>query len=523
MATPPREFLSSAPHGAPSMSDPDARRAFPLWPLGRTIVVVAALVPVAIYLYVAVRRLGYPFELQWLEGGEVEIVNRVVHGQAIYVAPSLHYVPYPYPPLFIWVSAAFAKVLGVGFLAPRLVSFLASLGVLALLWQLVRRETGDAVSGLVAAGLFAATYQASGAYFDLARVDSLFLVLLLGAVAVARRGQTWQAGAVIGLLVFLSFFSKQTALIAALPLLAYLVVFRRRVGVAACLALGVLLLISTVALDHASHGWYDYYVFEELPSQGINAHAIESFIPKSLLRPTGWAVALGLAGLAVALWARRGRRVAANEDTSPRWLFWIAVGAGLVGASWLSLVHAGGSSDVLMPAYAAVAIFAGLGYHELIRRETPYRALLGTLLAVVIAVQVVHLDRGSFHEIPSAASTAAGHRFIALVSSLPGQVIVADHPWYDTMAGKSSWAQSEAVHDVLRSGSAAARRDLESSIESTLASPSVTTVFADNRGDTIGPGFERYFQLGPPVFTCARCFFPVTDVPRRPSLRYDRR
>ena len=139
-------------------------------------------------------------------------------------------------------------------------------------------------------------------------------------------------------------------------------------GLAACLTLGALLVVSTVVLDHASHGWYDYYVFEELPSQGINAHAIESFIPKSLLRPTGWAVGLGLVGLASGCSdgdAAAGRR----EDASPSWPFWIAVGAGLVGASWLSLVHAGGSSDVLMPAYAAVAIFAGLGYHELIRTD----------------------------------------------------------------------------------------------------------------------------------------------------------
>ena len=523
MATSSRKLLSTAPQGVMSTSNQDARRAFPLWRVSRMVVVVAALAPIAIYVYVAVRRLDYPFELEWLEGGEVEIVNRVVHGQAIYVAPSLHYVPYPYPPFFIWVSAAFAKVLGVGFLAPRLVSFLASLGVLALLWQLVRRETGDIVSGLVAAGLFAATYQTSGAYFDLARVDSLFLVLLLAAVAVARRGQTWQAGGLIGVLLFLSFFSKQTALIAALPLLVYLVAFRRRVGIAACLTLGALLGVSTLALDHASHGWYDYYVFEELPSQGINAHAIESFVPKSLFRPAGWAVVLGLVGLAVGLFARRGGRVAVLEDTAPNWPFWIAVGAGLVGASWLSLVHAGGSSDVLMPAYAAVAAFAGLAYHELTRSPSRYRALLGTTLAIVIAVQVAQLARGSLHEIPSAASTEAGHRFIALVSSLPGQVIVADHPWYDTMAGKSSWAQSEAVHDVLRSSSAAARRDLEASIDATLASPSVTAVFVDDRGDTIGPGFERNFQLGPPVFTCTRCFFPVTDVPRRPYLRYDRR
>jgi 4-amino-4-deoxy-L-arabinose transferase-like glycosyltransferase len=497
---------------------------------GRIVVVVAAVAPVAVYVYVALRRLGYPFELEWLEGGEVEIVSRVVHGQAIYVAPTLHYVPYPYPPLFIWVSAAFAKLFGVGFLAPRLVSFLGSLGVLALLWDVVRRETGDAVAGLVAAGVFAATYQASGAYFDLARVDSLFLVLLLAAIAVARRARTWRGGALVGSLLFLSFFTKQTALIAAAPLLVYLVVSRRRVGLSGAATLAVLLVVSTAALDHSTHGWYDYYVFEELPTQGINVHAIETFIPKSLLRPTGWVVAVGLLGLVAAWRARRadaGAGAGAGADgrvpTPTRWAFWLFAAGGLVAASWLSLVHAGGSSDVLMPAYAAVAILAGLGYDALIRSDPKYRALLGALLAVVITVQVVQLDRGSLHELPSGASTAAGHRFVALVASRPGQVIVADHPWYDTMAGKRSWAQSEAVHDVLRSGPGPARRDLLASIRATLASPSVTTVFGDDPGDTIGPGFADNFRLGPPVFSCARCFFPVTDVPRRPYLRYDRR
>ena len=212
-----------------------------------------------------------------------------------------------------------------------------------------------------------------------------------------------------------------------------------------------------------------------------------------------------------------------DEDTSPNWSFWIAVGAGLVGASWLSLVHAGGSSDVLMPAYAAVAIFAGLGYDALIRSdpEVPGTAR-GHPRGCDRRPGGPTRPRQPPRD-PIRGQRGRGHRFIALVSSLPGQVIVADHPWYDTMAGKPSWAQSEAVHDVLRSGPGPARRDLLASIEATLASPSVTTVFGDDQGDTIGPGFARYFQLGPPVFTCTRCFFPVTDVPRRPYLRYDRR
>ena len=92
--------------------------------------VVVALVPIAVYLYVALRQLGYPYELEWMEGGSVEIVGRVLHGQALYVAPSLHYVPYTYPPLYFWVSALVAKMTGLSFLPLRLVSFVSSLGCL---------------------------------------------------------------------------------------------------------------------------------------------------------------------------------------------------------------------------------------------------------------------------------------------------------------------------------------------------------------------------------------------------------
>ena len=114
MATSSRELLS-APSDTIGPRE-GGRVTASLWNASRVVVVVAAIAPIAIYLFVALRRIGYPFELEWLEGGEVEIVNRVVHGQGIYVAPSLHYVPYPYPPLVIWISAVFAKVFGVGFL-----------------------------------------------------------------------------------------------------------------------------------------------------------------------------------------------------------------------------------------------------------------------------------------------------------------------------------------------------------------------------------------------------------------------
>ena len=217
--------------------------------LVRVAVAAAAIVPIGLYLFVALRRIGYPFELEWLEGGAVEIVQRVVHGQGIYVRPSLHFVSYPYPPLYFWVSAAVAKVIGVGFLPLRLVSLLSSVGCFAVLFHVVRRETGDPVAGIVSAGLFAATYDVSNAWFDVGRVDSLFLLLLLATVAVARRAVTAPDGALVGALLFLSFFTKQTALLAGMPMLLYLVVARRRAGAVALATLALLVGFSTAVLD----------------------------------------------------------------------------------------------------------------------------------------------------------------------------------------------------------------------------------------------------------------------------------
>src|SRR5207302_2694739 len=135
-----------------------------------------ALLPVGAYLWVALHRLGYPFELEWLEGGAVGIVQRAAAGHGLYVQPSLHYVPWPYPPMYFWTSAAVAHVTGVGFLALRLVSFTASLATFVVIYILVRSGTSDRVAGVCAVGLYAATFRLSGAWLDLGRVDSLFLL-----------------------------------------------------------------------------------------------------------------------------------------------------------------------------------------------------------------------------------------------------------------------------------------------------------------------------------------------------------
>src|SRR5829696_279318 len=102
--------------------------------IARAGVVAAAVAFVLLYLTLALIRLRYPFELEWMEGAMVDQVQRVVEGRPMYVAPTLDFVPFLYPPVYFWASAAVAMVTGVGFVALRLVSLVASLTVLVLIY-----------------------------------------------------------------------------------------------------------------------------------------------------------------------------------------------------------------------------------------------------------------------------------------------------------------------------------------------------------------------------------------------------
>ena len=146
-----------------------------------TLLAVATLY-VAVYLILVFFRIQYPFELEWMEGGSVHQVIRILSGQKLYVSPSLEFVPFVYTPLYFYISASISRIIGAGFVPLRLVSFISSLGCFFIIFLFVKRETKSNFFGILAASLFSATFRRSGAFFDIARVDSLFLFFLLTAL-----------------------------------------------------------------------------------------------------------------------------------------------------------------------------------------------------------------------------------------------------------------------------------------------------------------------------------------------------
>lgn len=482
-----------------------------------------AVLPVLGYVVVALQRIGYPYELTYFEGSTVEVTARVAAGQPLYGPPSTSFTPWPYPPLYFWVTGAVARLFGVNLLSLRLVSFTASLAVLVLLALVVRKVGGSTVSGLVAAGVYAATYRVSGAWADTARVDSLLLALLLGAVFVGVGAQTWRQGAAVGSLFFLAFLTKQTALLVAAPPLLWMLFRRRTAGVAACAVLGGGVALSTGIGLLVTDGWYWRQVVTQLLGQALAPGWLWDFWLRDLLLPFAITV-LTVVVTVLVLRRRRGRPAASGRPRNGSYADTetASVGAvvvGLVLASWVARLHEGGYANVAMPAHAGLAVVVGLLLARAL--SAPWcTTVLTVVFAVALAVQSGLMTLWQLDVVPSAADRVAGDRFVSELRALPGVVLVPTHPYYLRLADRPTHASAIAIHDLLRSngGRAAVGEELPWDLDG------VSAVVLDNLDDArlFGDRLSRDFTLVTTTFVPPGVFLPVTDLPTHPTLLYVR-
>jgi len=397
------------------------------------------------YLVVALARIGYPFELEWMEGAVANHVQRILHGQPLYVRPSLDFVPFVYAPLYFYVSAGLAKVIGLSLLPLRLVSFLSSLACFAIIYAFVQRETGSRFYGLVAAALFAATFRAAGGWFDIARPDTLMLAFLLAGLYLARFEMSVLALATAGLLFALAFHTKQTALFIALPVAAGLMAMRGLRSLAFIGTFGLLGLGAVPVLNATYHGWYNYYVFFLPAHKPLVKSVLWEFWIGDLLRVMPVACGLAVAWLS---WRRAGLGWTAR-------FFYVLALAGMVAAAWSGRLHYGGYLNALLPAYAGLAVLAVLGAWTLARpreRSGPRNAGAAAAVYVACLVQFGLLWYNPAAQIPSREDVRAGRELVAMLAGYPGEILVPQHGYLAELAGKRSFAHQMAIYDVLLAG-----------------------------------------------------------------------
>jgi hypothetical protein len=128
-------------------------------------------------------RVVYRYDLDFDEDSILMESLRVAQGQPVYIAPNAVFNPHVYMPLFFWLGAAVIKVTGTSLPPLRAISVAATLATAALIYLVARRESGRRWLGLVCAGLFLGGYRINGFWYDVVRVDALFVALLVGGLA----------------------------------------------------------------------------------------------------------------------------------------------------------------------------------------------------------------------------------------------------------------------------------------------------------------------------------------------------
>ena len=399
-----------------------------LWLKRLLLVISAAYVGLLLVLFAL--RIGHPHTLEWQEGAMLDQSLRIVRGLPLYVAPSIEFVPQLYSPLYFYLGAGLVGLSAESFVPLRLLSILATLGTMGLLFVFARRETGGLLAPVLAVGFFAASYRLSAAWFDVARVDMLFVFFAFAGTVLAWRCRTIGVALAAGLLFWLAFLTKQQGFAFALAMgISLVMVGRARLALVVVGSFGLLAATSTALLDAATEGWSTWYVFEMAGGHEFFWPMLIGFWTSDLLMPMAPACAVAVALLIDRLRALRSGDPERGSDFWP-WLMFLGT---CVATSWFSRLHWGGAQNVVIPAYLAIALAWGVGLSEWLRAPEPRATLIG----VVAVLQLGWLFYDPRPLVPSDRDVNAGDMLVERISELDGEVWVSWHGFIPEARGEA--------------------------------------------------------------------------------------
>jgi len=456
---------------------------------------IAALV----FGWCVVQRFAHPFELEWMEGGSLQHLLRVADGLPLYAAPTLEFVPFPYPPLYYYAALPFAHGLGFELSALRAVSVLSTVATAGLLFGLIRFETRRLSPAVAGAGLYLATYLESGAYMDVARLDAVYFALVLAAVLVLRVRDDTSGWVVVGLLAAAATLTKQTAPAIFAPLILW--AFAREKGaVRAASIVGVA--VFAVALgawiwSRGDNSAFFEYVLAAQAGHEIRWWMVPAFFGVDLFYTLPVVTLVGLWGL----WRHADRSTA---------LFYVALFTGVVAACIVPRVKVGGALNNLIPLHATAIALGCVAWGAWSNARGADSRFERMAIAALLA-QFLWLGFDPRIAPPKAGDAEAGARFVEQLRRVDGEVLMPAHGYLAGLAGKSVFAHQMPIDDIEDSGlerAASLREDFVRAIE---AQRFALVIDATDRFLERYPNegiLEKYYRLQGPVFSEPRTLIP---------------
>jgi hypothetical protein len=387
-------------------------------------------------------RLPYPYELEWMEGGSLDHCLRAIESKPLYLEPNREFVPFIYPPFYYFAGALLMKLFGVSLVVLRGISVVSLLGASVILFFILLRETEDRFVSCLSVGLFWASYEITGYWFDLARVDSLFIFqALLGCYLLLYCRGSWTS-LLAGLIFFTALLTKQATLM-FYPFLLY-GASKKGKGHFYAFLVSTLLLCTTFTFLYNRHtdGWFWFYTFK-LPFQHhIVGRVFVRYLTKDLLGNFPYILSVVALGIFVGVHSK-GREYLRTILRS-RW-FLIFLGGFLT--SYLGRLKSGGWDNNLIYVSATVPLFFGVVLRELISDKTSALPL-GKLALILTLCQFVSLTYNPQYTLPTSRDYRGGQILIERIREIPGEVYIPFHTYYAWVAKGSMQVHAGALKDL---------------------------------------------------------------------------
>ncbi len=381
-------------------------------------------------------RLFYPYQLEWMEGGEIEHIIRILEGKSIYPKPTLEFIPYIYTPLFYYIGVVFVKIFGISFFSTRLISILSFLPILILAYCVTYRYTKDRFWSLVSLGILCFSYSTTGFWFDLARVDTLAnLFMLLSFVFIIFEKP--KEDLLSALFAFCAFYTKQSFLAIHIFLLLGLLIRNRKLFFQHSSLYFMLILISTIFETIKSDGWYIFWNFTLPANHYWIWSRVLTFWTVDILPFYSIALALIIAFVLSEKWK-------IFEDKN-LYLFLFLLGT--VFCSYLLRLHYGGYLNVLIPMVIAISLvfpIISFKFQQSLNSKSG-NLLIGSLLLL----QFVLLIYDFRTPIPTERDRRDIEYLLSSFSNVDGEVYFMGYNYVQRYIGKKSYPHYVLINDLL--------------------------------------------------------------------------
>jgi len=379
--------------------------------MARALPALLALIAAAsavVLVALVVNHVSFPFHLDLMEGVVLQHARRAMHGQGIYPLPTPEFVPLAYNALFYLLAAPFLLLFGDTLPTLRMVSVLGMVGCAAATFVIVRAYTRSAWWGLVAGGLFCASYSAMDAYLDTAHSDAWLLCCALWGTYLVSRAS--RGAHIAGILVLVAgFWFKQHGAIFVGAALVYLT---WREGVMQslpywliALMLGpVLYVLAPVSIFGADYHFFTWHV----PSgwSQFGGHTI----PRVLLYVAAFYPVLALVALNGIWRAVRAREVGVLE---------LQLCAAALTA-FMGSLDPGSSYNVFIPLAAITIVYGSVELARLSERLPVWNGVRPAFAIALLAFATVLHDPRAFWLPASAGASYADLQ--STIRALPGKV-----------------------------------------------------------------------------------------------------